>query len=130
ELLTRLNEYRSVRNPCREDHKTQLAVVGHSFGGLVVYSALSHVIMERAADTGRYAAQSCDGPRGPTVEDGGRTCYDTARSFGDFVLLVNPAFEGSLYEPLFNIAANRCYRPSQRPVLMTVTSTGDEATGT
>jgi hypothetical protein len=27
--------------------------------------------------------------------------FDTAKSFGDFVLLVNPAFEGAAYEALF-----------------------------
>ena len=63
------------------------------------------------------------------MEAGGRTCYETARSFGDLIVLVNPAFEGSVYEPLFNIAANRCYRATQRPALMTVTSSGDWATG-
>src|SRR6185295_3519492 len=78
---------------------------------------------------GRYEGPSCQDGRGRVVESGGITCYETARSFGDFVVLVNPAFEGSLYEPLFNIAANRCYRSTQRPVLMTVTSTGDSATG-
>jgi hypothetical protein len=129
ELLTRLNEYRSVRNPCRNEDRTQLVVAGHSFGGLVVYTALSHVIMERAADTWRYEGSDCRASRGQPTASEGVTCYQTARSFGDFVLLVNPAFEGSLYEPLFNIAANRCYGVTQRPVMMTVTSTGDTATG-
>jgi hypothetical protein len=129
ELLTRLNEYRSVRNTRREEDKTQLVVAGHSFGGLVVHSALSHVVMERAANTGRYDVPACRGQRARPTATPGITCYETATSFGDLVLLVNPAFEGSLYEPLFNIATNRCYGPNQRPVMMTVTSTGDTATG-
>ena len=114
ELLTRLNDYRRVRNPKRDEAKTQLAIAGHSFGGLVVYSALSHALTERASVVERT---------------GDATAYDTATSFGDFIVLVNPAFEGSMYEPLNNVAANRCYAEGQRPVLMTVTSEGDDATG-
>lgn len=88
ELLMRLEAYRRTRNPKREEEKTQLVIAGHSFGGLVVYSALSHALMERALRT--------------ELRPAGQTHYDTARSFGDFVVLVNPAFEGSLYEPLFS----------------------------
>jgi hypothetical protein len=54
--------------------------------------------------------------------------YDMAKSFGDFVLLVNPAFEGATYEPLAVAAQSRCYSPSQRPVMAIVTSKGDLAT--
>ena len=121
ELLLRLRDYRDSRKT--EDTRfnqgatTQLVVTGHSFGGLVIYSALSHALMERAAKT--------------TKQPGGEVGYETAGSFGDFVMLVNPAFEGSLYEPLFNIATHRCYeKDTQRPVLMIVTSEADRATGT
>jgi hypothetical protein len=57
-------------------------------------------------------------------------CHDVAKSFGDFVLLVNPAFEGSIYEPLFDLATNRCYPTWQRPIMMIVTSSADDATRT
>ena len=114
ELLTRLNDYRRARNPLRDETKTQLAIAGHSFGGLVVYSALSHALTERAVEV---------------VRTGDVNRYATAASFGDLVVLVNPAFEGSLYEPLYNVAVNRCYPSVQRPALMVVTSEGDDATG-
>jgi hypothetical protein len=128
ELLTRLNNYRGLRNPDRCDDRTQLVVAGHSFGGLVVYSALSHVLMDRAGEIGRFDTPSCrEIPRDESAH--GRLCYDVARSFGDFVVLVNPAFEGSLYEPLFHLATNRCYPDRQRPIMMTVTSSADDATG-
>ena len=115
ELLTRLRDYRDSRQRSSAEgaERTQLVVTGHSFGGLVIYSALSHAITERAAHT---------------VTGKGKTRYDVARSFGDFVLLVNPAFEGSLYEPLFDIAVHRCYPDRQRPVMMIVTSEADSAT--
>ena len=125
ELLTRLKEYRDNRQNGETDPKTQLVITGHSFGGLVIYEALSHALMERAAKT---------------TNASGTTQYEVAKSFGDFVMLVNPAFEGSLYEPLFNIATNRCYderkqddkrgqRRKQKPAMMIVTSRADKATG-
>lgn len=115
ELLTRLNDYRDSRQAgeTMDSPGTQLIITGHSFGGLVVYSALSHALMERAART---------------TTDTNDTRYDEAKSFGDFVMLVNPAFEGSLYEPLFHIATNRCYGKTQQPVMMIVTSDADSAT--
>lgn len=86
--------------------------------------------MERAGKTVRVAGDTdCSNLEGRERTPDGVTCYDTAISFGDFIVLVNPAFEGSQYEPLFHIATNRCYRTDQRPVMMTVTSTGDWATG-
>lgn len=124
ELLTRLKDYRDNRKQAEkikvnkpERFGTQLIITGHSFGGLVIYSALSHALMERAAKT-------------ITKADGDGVQYRVAESFGDFVMLVNPAFEGSMYEPLFNIATNRCYEESQKPVMMIVTSDADEATKT
>ncbi len=115
ELLTRLNDYRDSRQVGKttDPLRTQLVITGHSFGGLVVYSALSHALMARAARTGDTAAG---------------TQYVKVKSFGDFVMLVNPAFEGSLYEPLFHIATQRCYEPGQRPAMMIVTSEADSAT--
>ena len=117
ELLTRLKDYRDIRqsDDSADTNKTQLVITGHSFGGHVIYSALSHALMERATKTWR--------PLKAAAAE-----YGIAKSFGDFVLLVNPAFEGSLYEPLFNIATNRCYKETQRPVMMIVTSTADKAT--
>jgi hypothetical protein len=130
ELLTRLNEYRAIRNPHREYDKTQLIVAGHSFGGLIIYSALSHALMERATNLERVEGADCDQSESrPFAARDHRTCYQTATSFGDLVVLVNPALEGSQYEPLYHIATNRCYGPRQRPVMLTVTSEGDQATG-
>jgi hypothetical protein len=127
ELLTRLNEYRAMRNPKRDEDKTQLVITGHSFGGLIIYSALSHALMERATNMGMIRGADCvesGDSAGPRL-----SCYRTATSFGDLVVLVNPALEGSQYEPLYHIATNRCYNARQRPVLLTVTSEGDQATG-
>ena len=117
ELLTRLNDFRRYKNPRRDSHKTQLMIAGHSFGGQVIYKALSHSLIERAV------AMEGD------LDEGVDYHYKTANSFGDMVILVNPAFEGSAYEALQFAATNRCYPEKQRPSLMIVTSTADLATG-
>jgi len=119
ELLTRLEDYRRIRNPQHDELKTQLVITGHSFGGLAIHAALSHAVVERAVGVSREPASRAEGV----------TKYRTARSYGDLIVLVNPAFEGSLYEPLLHVATNRCYGRDQRPVMLTVTSVGDTATG-
>ena len=58
---------------------SRLLSVGHSFGGAVLYSALSKVLVDR-----RPAGDS----------------EPTTATYGDGVVLVNPAFESSLFEPL------------------------------
>ncbi len=117
ELLTRLNDFRRYKNEKREGDKTQLVIVGHSFGGTVIYSALYHNLLERAVWMERDKKGS------------GKLVYSTANSFGDLVVLVNPAFEGAIYEPLHHIATNRCYVERQRPAMLVITSKGDDATG-
>lgn len=94
--------------------QTQLVVIGHSFGGLAVEHALRTELMERMVRRGRNAD--------------GRYPYTIARGFADLVLLVNPALEGSAFEPLWRAAQSRCFSRSQRPVMMVVTSESDLAT--
>lgn len=129
ELLTRLNDFRRYMNPGRSREKTQLIISGHSFGGEVIYSALSHSLLERAARMGCVKLEQTEEglricPRGTEIK------HTTANSFGDLVVLVNPAFEGSVYEPLYHVATNRCYLPKQRPAMLIVTSEADQATKT
>ncbi len=51
----------------------RLAIIGHSFGGLIVYSALAEYLVESVAE-----------PEGD---------LDLVAPFGDLTILVNPAFE-------------------------------------
>lgn len=92
--------------------KTRLVVIGHSFGGAVVFSALSQIIEGRFIDT--------HGPQGQLTG---------ARSFGDLVVLINPAFEATQFSALSDMAAERgSYFPSQLPVMVVLTSEADYAT--
>ncbi len=112
EVLLRLESFlRNHRTVVRPEGQSRLVIVGHSFGGAVVYSALSQLLMERSlAEAGGVAG--------------------APEQFADLVVLVNPAFEAALYEPLFEIVTEREFYPrEQRPILAILTSEGDQATG-
>ena len=52
------------------------------------------------------------------------------RGFGDLVVLINPAFEASLYAPLYELARGfRRFSPLQSPVLITIASETDGPNG-
>jgi hypothetical protein len=92
--------------------RTRLVVIGHSFGGAVVYSALSQILNDRFIHTAGPAGQSSD-----------------ARGFGDLVVLINPAFEALLFTPQSDMSTERgSYFPSQLPVFAILTSESDYAT--
>lgn len=117
QLLMELNQFRAFANGWGDNgdrlagpNQTQLVLIGHSFGGLIMYHALHTELMDRAL----------------RVDTKGN--YRTAKSFGDFILLVNPAFEGAAYESLWRAANSRCYSDQQRPIMAVVTSRADWAT--
>lgn len=86
---------------------TRLVLVGHSFGGLILYSAVAE-----------YMIDSVIRPKRRVV-----------RPFGDLVILVNPAFEATRYQPLVTAALARGgFPPDQRVCFIAVTATNDEAT--
>ena len=84
-----------------------LIVAGHSFGGLVVFSALAQSLIEIA-----------------TFDIPGQT----EPSFANLVLLINPAFEAARYLPIHVLVDGRIFT-RQPPVLVSVTARNDEATG-
>lgn len=90
--------------------QTKLIVVGHSFGGQVVYSALSQILVDRF--TGGIDAMA-------------------PKTFGDLVILVNPAFEASRFTTLHDLAGVRTwYADGQLPLVAIFTSETDLATKT
>jgi hypothetical protein len=109
ELLGRLRQYRNQKPP----GKRLLVIVGHSFGGMIVYSAVAQSLIEAAATP--------PGAMSP--------------SFADLVLLVNPAIEAARYLPVHELvtlqkaAAQQTGQDDQHPVFVCVTSSNDWATG-
>jgi pimeloyl-ACP methyl ester carboxylesterase len=114
ELFGRVRRYREHRlnENQGKDGSSQplLVIVGHSFGGMIVFSALAQSLIEAAS--------------APFDE--------VTPRFADLVLLVNPAFEAGRYLPIYDLLVER--RASgestrQPPVFACVTARNDWATG-
>ncbi|CAG9168921.1 hypothetical protein LMG23992_01347 [Cupriavidus laharis] len=90
-------------------------MIGHSFGGLILYAAMSGSLIESLA-----AQRDLDGAGKGT---------ELAERPADMILLINPAFEASRYEALYRVSLR--YKPTrfQPPLLVSVTSIKDWATG-
>jgi len=119
EVLSRLELVRKTKNSPAMSPKgrarTRLVIVGHSFGGAVVYSSVAQLLEERFV-LGEGASQGV---------------VENTRGFGDLVVLINPAFEANLYTPLSDMSLERAtYFQTQKPVLAVLTSEADEATRT
>jgi hypothetical protein len=111
ELLAKLENLQTESNKALPPTaaRTELVIVGHSFGGAAVYSAISQIVTERFVDTIEH-----ERPLKP---------------LGDVVILLNPAFEASRHYNLNELAVSiPRYPDSQRPVLAIFTSKGDWAT--
>src|SRR3569623_292943 len=91
---------------------TRLAVIGHSFGGAEVYTSLAQILQSRFVRT--------TGPSGQ---------QSNIEGFGNLVVLINPAFEASLFTPLSDMSTERgTYFASQLPVMAILTSEAAYAT--
>lgn len=114
ETLNRLDQLRQARDAesATGESRSRLVVIGHSFGGAVVHSALGQILEERFVRTAAGAATDAD-----------------VVGFGNLVVLINPAFEALLYSPLSDMSTERAsYFESQLPVLAVLTSEADQAT--
>lgn len=109
ELFARLRKFRlSEARP--DGSGPRLVIAGHSFGGLIVFSAVAEYLIESVAVP--------------------KDVLDPVAPFGDLTILVNPAFEAARYHPLHSILANRRFSTQQQvPVFMSVTAENDWATG-
>jgi hypothetical protein len=91
---------------------TRLITVGHSFGGLIVYSSIAQSLVNSG------------------LEDDNQPKDTYVKAFGDLVVLINPAVEGARYEPVYSVHQARSDYPArQTPVFVAVTSADDQATG-
>ncbi len=112
EVLSDLERIRN-RKPKQgnSENRTKLAIIGHSFGGTVLNSALVQLQENRFV----------------TSNDGGTE--KLVRGFGDLVVFINPAFEATLFIPLSDMSAEtKKYDTNQMPIMVILTSEADWAT--
>jgi alpha-beta hydrolase superfamily lysophospholipase len=102
------------RREREQSPNTRLTTIGHSFGGAVVYSALSGSLKERLAT---HIATPPDRRR-------------LFAGFGTLTVLVNPAFEATRYDSIDRMLALSAgaFDVRNPRVLVTVASEGDTAT--
>jgi hypothetical protein len=111
ELLVELETLQQASNDSLGTNapRTELIIVGHSFGAAAVYSAISEMVTERFVETVKHG--------------------QPLKPLGDQVILLNPAFEASRLYSLNQMAVSISQYPTnQRPVLSIFTSKGDWAT--
>ncbi len=112
EVLSQLELIKETKNSLAGKQDTRLVVVGHSFGGAVVFAAVGQLLANRFVRT--------TGPVGQ---------QSTVTGYGDLVVLINPAFEAMLFSSLSDMSTERgSYFDAQLPVVAVLTSQADGAT--
>lgn len=117
EALLRLEEIVNVKLGIADENpvtNSRLVVLGHSFGGALIYSSLQKILADRFIDSRK-----------------GQTFSGDAKGFGDLVVLVNPAFEALRFAALHDLSQTACRRYKvlkQVPRLAVLTSESDNAT--
>jgi pimeloyl-ACP methyl ester carboxylesterase len=82
--------------------KVRTVVIGHSFGGLIVFSALSEGMIDG------YTLAGLDQEHHPcTAAEAQALIGQQSAIWPDGVVLINPAFESSRFEPLYRILEER-----------------------
>jgi hypothetical protein len=120
DVIAELAEIQQRLNQIHSAAPTRLIYIGHSFGAAILYEAVAGIVRTRVVDA------LAPGRRVPAASGG----TDSAvRGIGDLVVLVNPAFEASLYHDI-DVRTHWAsdYSCRQTPVMMTVSSKGDWAT--
>ena len=108
-------------------------IIGHSFGSLATYNAISASLIEEVTEgiDRDLAVKSQKNPITPS-ERCDRKVEPISSTYADLIILINPAFEGARFEPLYQASLNRTktagYSCRQNPVLAIITGTTDWAT--
>jgi pimeloyl-ACP methyl ester carboxylesterase len=108
ELFGRLRHYRNRQQ--KRDGNPLLVIVGHSFGGMIVFSALAQSLIQAAS-----------APVGMVTPE-----------FADLVLLVNPAIEGARFIPIYDLVTSAAFKArttKQLPVFICAQANNDQPVG-
>lgn len=116
QALLKLEELVNVRNTFEDgqpNSTSRLVVIGHSFGGQILFSSLQNILADRYIDSRKS-----------------KSSQGLAGGFGDLVVLMNPAFEALRFSSLLELSQDKCrgYMLGQLPKLAILTSETDYAT--
>jgi hypothetical protein len=114
----------------QDPRSTRLITIGHSFGGLIVYTALSQYFIDRIVRSELVPFSQSLMPERMRAE---KEKDKEIAGYGDLVIIVNPAIEAMRYQPIRELLENRRspkgFAPKQNPVFVEITSDADWATG-
>ncbi len=102
-----------------KEGRVRTVVVGHSFGGLIAFHSISPALLNELTVTRPGPLSNCEPPA-------------AAFTWPNQLILINPAFEASRFEAIYNAAyadAPCTYQPA-RPKMIVLTADNDGATGT
>jgi hypothetical protein len=108
ELFGRLRHYRNRQK--KRGGNPLLVIVGHSFGGMIVFSALAQSLIQAAS-----------APLGMLTPE-----------FADLVLLVNPAIEAARYIPIYDLVTSAAFKArttKQLPIFICAQAENDSPVG-
>lgn len=127
-MLTSLDQFNAEKNALSSTEKSRnrLVVIGHSFGGAAVFTATAPILVDRLA---KANVANITGNPVPKI-----------KSIGDLVVLINPAFEAMRFSTIHKLNAKYSNKTAdgqavsvlhgdQRPILVSLTSEADSATG-
>lgn len=106
----------SIRKQRESENRNDLHVyVGHSFGARILYNAVAQTLIRETelAHPGEV-----------------KKPYKRIKGIGDMVILLNPAFEASLFSVFHDVRRPEyIFPPEQPPLLVSISSDTDRATG-
>lgn len=125
EFLLRLHELYLAQNSAPSDSSGDrrlmgLVTIGHSFGGQVLYRAVSEKLEAELISPHTKIAGGSDAFQTPQPSN-------PIGGFGDITVLVNPALEAFQYERIDRLSRQLRFNEYQTPVLLTVSAENDMA---
>jgi hypothetical protein len=120
EFCERLQKIYEDRNSPRNNQRFMgLALVGHSFGGQVLFKATVEKLEKAMMDlTPQFSGITNSSPTAAQSEVNG---------LGDIVVLINPAFEADQFARVASLNSRLAYSSSQTPAILVVSGEGDTA---
>lgn len=102
----------------RKNTSSRLVIIGHSFGGAILYSSVSQLMAEQIRLDMRCIRGKDGQPENGIAE---------FNEIADLVVLVNPAFEAMQMSPLYALARDATYKCNLPPRIVVVTTEADWA---